>query len=160
MQRPATGNVVKSGTKNGKTQSTTVKRHGRKAPDYTALTRLTKRKNRIGKIGMNNANLKTGKAKNNAVTKRDVRKTASPFEWDITIQVAHFKYKNAKASLNFLHRRFGYHSLMRHVPHHYYNVRITGVKDMRTARAIIRKIRRRGFQDAYILARRRPPASK
>jgi hypothetical protein len=158
VQHPAAGQTLRSSSINGTTRRTTDRTTIRKKPDHVTVNRIAKHKHRINKAGTNNAHLNKAKAKNDATAKRDVKRAVSPFEYDITIQVAHFKYRNAKASVKFLHRRFGYISLMRHAPHHYYNVRITGVKDIRTARAIIRKIRRRGYPDAYILARRRPAA--
>jgi hypothetical protein len=88
---------------------------------------------------------------------KDINKTIKELEYDITLQAAHFRYKNAKAAMDYLCNKFNYTVLITPTHFHYFNIRITGVQDIKSAQAIIHRIKRKGFIDAYILDRRRPP---
>lgn len=68
----------------------------------------------------------------------------------ITVQVAHFKLRMAKFCQQILSK---YYKNVVIVPTKgvYYNIRITDVKDMQEAKAIIRWIRPLGFPKAYVL---------
>ncbi|WP_295792302.1 hypothetical protein [Mucilaginibacter sp.] len=101
-----------------------------------------------------------GKDRENAIAIDRSNKAQFPFEYDITLQVAHFKYINAKAAMDYLCNKLHYNALIVPAGHYYFNVRITGVADRQLAEEIIRIIKHKGFPDAYIFDYRRPPITQ
>ncbi|MBB6274380.1 hypothetical protein HDF26_004854 [Pedobacter cryoconitis] len=87
-------------------------------------------------------------------------KKVTQSEFDITLQVAHLSYHKAKAAQNYLVSEFNFTVVIKPAGHSNYNVIITGVDDIETAKNIVRKIKHRGFPDAFIFARRRPPLAE
>lgn len=101
-------------------------------------------------------NVPVNEEKNIPLAKEKPEEKPQP-EFDITLQVAHLSYHKAKAAQDYLVAEFNYTVVIKPSTHQHYNVIVTGVDDIQAAKNIVRKIKHKGFPDAFIFARRRPP---